>query len=49
MAKVKTTIGVTTETYQRLSRVGRFGDTLEDIINRLLDHDENEQAVIKAK
>ncbi|MGI8720549.1 MAG: DUF7557 family protein [Nitrososphaeraceae archaeon] len=31
------TLKISEETHRRLSKVGAFGDTFEDIINKLLD------------
>mgnify|MGYP006955686296 CR=1 FL=1 len=33
----KTTIASTPKTIERLKELGRYGDSLDDIINRLLD------------
>lgn len=47
MSAQKTTIAVHKETVQRLGNFGRFKETYEDVINRLLDrvrsNDSNEE------
>jgi len=37
MRKYKT-INVTTETYERLQKLGKFGDTMDSIITSILQH-----------
>lgn len=36
-------IKIKKETYDRLTRKGKFGDTIDDILNRILDHIENNE------
>jgi predicted CopG family antitoxin len=35
------TISVSVETYRRLSKLGNFGDSMNDVIERLLDNEVN--------
>lgn len=37
------TLKISDETHKRLTKVGKFGDTFEDIIKRLLDEHEGKK------
>lgn len=43
----KTSIGLSSETYQRIAGHGKFGDSMEDILIRLLDFYESRSKLLR--